>query len=101
MSSGLLDFHHHFHFMVDIVRKIRDKKGIVIAQKRSIGFDENYGFLGGLVVEFLDVFRIISANTNDFHNGKGNKGGLIFVVMAKGSRSGNPIRAAGSGNISL
>ena len=75
MSSGLLDFHHNFHFMVDIVRKIGNEKRIVIAQQRCIGFDENYGFLGGLVFEFLDVFRVISADTNDFHKGKGNKGG--------------------------
>jgi hypothetical protein len=75
MSARLLDFHHHFYFMMDIVRKIGNEKRIIVTQKRSIGFDENYGFLGGLVVEFLDVFRVISADTNNFHNGKGNKGG--------------------------
>jgi hypothetical protein len=58
--------------MVHNARKIGDEKRIVIAQKRCIGFDKNYRFLGVLVVEFLDVLRVISADTNDFHTGKGN-----------------------------
>lgn len=50
------------------------KNGLLLRKSAVSGLMKMTGSSGSRF-EFLDVFRVISADTNDFHKGKGNKEG--------------------------